>query len=371
MLRGFWAMVVKEFRQIRRDRVTMIFAILIPTIQLTIFGYAIRTDVVNVRTVLVDMSHSEASRKLVSSLNNTGVFKLIGYSLSYKEAYEMISNGFVKVAVIIPPDFTENPKPGEASCFQVLIDGSDSTTANYVMSTIEGVASSFSAKNLDNIDSTLVAPRVVAKPRMLFNPELKSSTFFVPALIVIILHMPLIMLTSLSIVRERAEGTLEQLIVTPITPLALMLGKLTPFFVIGILSGAVILTAMILIFKVPIMGNAIILQLFLILWIITSLAMGLLFSTVAKNQIQAVLMTILTVVPSILLSGFMFPRESMPALIYWITFLLPMTYAVSVVRGLVIRGASLSAVAPNIIILAFLCIFLITFATLRFQKRLG
>ncbi len=362
-------MTVKEFRQVRRDRVTIFIAILIPTIQLIIFGYAVRTDVINVRAVVFDMAQSELSRELVTRINNTGVFILKSYVLSYAEAYDSIKDGKAKVAIIIPPDFSANPKTGESSTFQVLVDGSDSTSANYASAAIEGVSAQMSAEGA--VTRLSVQPKYSARTRLLFNPELKSSTFFVPALLVVILHMPLIILTSLSIVRERVEGTLEQLIVTPIGRLGLMLGKLVPFFTIGVVSGAGVLLVMVTVFKVPIRGSLFSLTLILLLWIVTSLAMGLMFSTVARTQLQAVLMAILTVVPSILLSGFMFPRESMPAVIYYITFALPMTYAVNVIRGLVIRGASVSALAIDLAVLLVFCLALLTLATKRFQKRLG
>lgn len=366
MLRGFWAMTIKEFRQLSRDRTTIIIAVLIPVIQLTIFGYAIRTDVTNVSTVIMDMSHNEASRELVSALDNTGVFKIKRYVVSYGSAYDAIRDGKTKVAIIIPPGFSSNPlrKP---STFQVLVDGSDSTVANYVMGAVEGVAASLSKRSAGAIRAR---PMFVSQARVLFNPELKSARFFVPGLIVLILHMPLVVLTSLSMVREKAEGTLEQLIVTPIGPLGLMLGKLVPFFCIGALAGIGILLVMVFIFKVPISGSLPLLILVLFFWVLVSLALGLMLSTIARTQLQAMLMAILTIVPSILLSGFIFPRESMPAPIYPITLLLPMTYAVNVVRGLVIRGADLTALARDIGVLIAMCITLLSIATFRFQKRL-
>jgi len=367
LLRGFVPMAVKEFRQVLRDRVTIVIAVLIPVIQIIIFGYAIRTDVTNVTCIIADLSQSELSRKLVTALENTGVFRIRQAVLSYGDAHDLIRNGKAKVAVIIPPDFSSRRATYESSQVQVLIDGSDSTVANYVLSTLDAVIRKMSEQALVK---RRLKPRFVARPRVLFNPELKSATFFVPALIVLILHMPLIVLTSLSIVRERAEGTLEQLIVTPIGRLGLMLGKLVPFFCIGTISGVGVLLVMVYVFNVPVLGSLSMLTVVLLLWVLTSLSLGLMLSTIAKTQIQAVLMAILVVVPSILLSGFIFPRESMPVVVYPITLLIPMTYAVNIVRGLVIRGADAGAILPDFGVLIGITIFLLTMSTVRFQKKL-
>jgi len=368
VLRGLFAMALKEFRQLRRDRLTIIIAILIPVIQLTIFGYAISTEVKNVTAVVVDQSHTSSSRRLVSALDNTGVFIFKHYLLSYGEAYDALRDGKAKAAIIIPPRFSDHLPPGESASVQVLVDGSDSTVANYVLNTVSGVVAAMAQDDAVRID---MKPRFVARARVLFNPDLKSSVFFVPALIVLILHLPLMLLTSLSLVRERAEGTLEQLIVTPIGRLGLMLGKLVPFFWLGVAEGVGVLLVMVYIFQVPVRGSIAILIVVLLLWIIASLALGLMISTMARNQLQAVLMTILIVIPSILLSGFIFPRESMPAVIYPITFLLPMTYSLNIVRGMVIRGAGALALMSDLAVLVGICIAFIFLATVRFQKRLG
>jgi len=369
MFRGLGAMTVKEFRQLRRDPVTIAIAVIIPTIQLTILGYAIRTDVRNVTLVVADLSRTEASRNLVAKTLNTGVFRFAGSVTSFGEAYDAVRNGRARAALLIAPDYTDRPPSGKSAEFQVIVDGSDSTTANYVVATMDGVAGAIQERKSPGAPPETM-PGVVVKPRILFNPDLRSSVYFVPALVVLILHLPLLILTSLSIVRERVEGTLEQLIVTPISRVGLMLGKLIPFFIIGVSAGVIILLVMVYVFGVPIRGSLAWLGLILLVWIATSLALGLLISTIARTQLQAVLMSILVVVPSILLSGFMFPRESMPAPVYPITWFLPMTYAVTVVRGIVIRGAPPLALLPHIAILVAFGISMIAVATLRFQKRL-
>lgn len=361
-------MTVKEFRQVMRDRTTIIIAVMIPMLQLAIFGYAIRTDVTNVSMVIVDLSQSELSREFVNAVGTSGVFNIRGYCLSHGQAHDLIRNGKAKVAIVIPPDFAEVGMVSEPRKIQILLDGSDSTVASYVQSAINGISTSFGEK-LFKVEAT--KPILVPVSRILFNPELESATFFVPALAVLILHMPLIVLTSLAIVRERVEGTLEQLIVTPIGRLGLMLGKLGPYFAIGVAAGVLVILVMVLVFKIAIRGNVLLLCAFLLLWIMTSLAIGLMLSSIAKTELQAVLTSILVVVPSILLSGFMFPRESMPSAVYPITLLLPMTYAVNIVRAIVIRGADVSAILGNLLVLFVFFLGLITIATKRFQKRLG
>jgi len=372
MFRGLRAMALKELLQLRRDRVTIAIAILIPVIQLIILGYAISTEVKNVTAVVVDLALNESSREFVSGLGNSGVFILQGAKLSYDEAYQAIVDGDAKAAFLIPPGFAPDAGDDQSRTVQVLVDGSDSTTANYVMSTVSGVSQELSQRYITQA-GIVGAQRagVAVRTRVLFNPQLRSSVFFVPAILVLILHMPLLLLTALSVVRERVEGTLEQLIATPISRLGLMIGKLVPMFWLGVLEGTGVLLVMVYLFQVPLRGSLPLLVVLLLLWVAASLALGLFISTIARNQLQAVMMSILVIIPSILLSGFMFPRESMPAIIYPFTYLLPMTYALNIVRGLVIRGTGSFALLPDIIVLTLFTVGMVVLAATRFQKRLG
>lgn len=370
MFRGLRAMALKELRQLRRDRVTIVIAILIPVIQLIILGYAISTEVKNVTAVVVDLALTESSREFVSKLDNSGVFILRAAKLSYDGAYQAIVDGDAKAAFLIPPGFAPDAGDDQSRTVQVLVDGSDSTTANYVMSTVSGVSQELSQRYLTQAGLVTQAG-VQARARVLFNPQLRSTVFFVPAILVLILHLPLVLLTALSVVRERVEGTLEQLIATPISRMGLMLGKLVPMFGLGVLEGTGVLLVMVYVFAVPLRGSLPLLVVLLLLWVAASLSLGLLISTAARNQLQAVLMSILVIIPSILLSGFMFPRESMPAIIYPFTYLLPMTYALNIVRGLVIRGTGPLALLPEIAVLTVFAVGMVILAATRFQKRLG
>ncbi len=372
MFRGLSAMALKELRQLRRDRVTIVIAILIPVIQLIILGYAISTEVKNVTAVAVDLALNESSRELLTGLEHSGVFILRSAKLSYDEAYQAIVDGDAKAAFLIPPGFAPGAGSEQARTIQVLVDGSDSTTANYVLSTVNGVSRELSTRYLTKTGLVPSANAgVSARTRVLFNPRLRSTVFFVPAILVLILHMPLVLLTALSVVRERVEGTLEQLIATPISRLALMIGKLVPMFWLGMFEGTGVILVMVYVFNVPLRGSLPLLIILMLLWVAASLALGLLISTVARNQLQAVLMSVMVIIPSILLSGFMFPRESMPAVIYPLTYLLPMTYALNIVRGLVIRGTGFSALFPEIIVLTVFAVGMVVLAATRFQKRLG
>lgn len=372
MFKGLLPMAIKEMRQLLRDRATLRIILLLPIMQLVILGYAISTDVKNVSAVVTDLAANESSREMVQMLENTGVFRLHSAQLSYDEAYQAIVDGHAKAAFLIPPGFSPDAASDYSRTMQVLVDGSDSNTANYVLSTVGNTARTLSSRFI--LHSGRVqqqVPAVEAQTRILFNPRLKSSNFFVPGLLVLILYMPLVLLTALSVVRERVEGTLEQLIVTPISRLGLILGKLLPMFVLGAIEGVGVITVMVYIFHVPLRGSLALLTVMMMIWVLGSLSQGLMVSTFAQTQLQAVMVSILSIVPQIMLSGFIFPRESMPAVIYPVTFLLPMTYAVYVVRGIVIRGAGFFALLPEIAAMCVYAFGLIILSTLLFRKRVG
>lgn len=372
MFRGLLPMALKETRQLLRDRATLRMILMLPVLQLIILGYAISTDVKNISAVVTDLSLNESSREIVQMLDNTGVFRLQAAQFSYEEAYQAIVDGHAKVAFLIPPGFSPDASNEYSRTMQVLVDGSDSTTANYVLSTVSNTARTLSARFIMHTGRVMPQqPGVEAQSRILFNPRLKSSNFFVPGLLVLILYMPLVLLTALSVVRERVEGTLEQLIVTPISRAGLILGKLLPMFVLGAIEGIGVIIVMVYVFNVPLRGSLALLTVMMMIWVLGSLSQGLMVSTVAHTQLQAVMVSILSIVPQIMLSGFIFPRESMPAVIYPITFLLPMTYAVYVVRGIVIRGAGFFALLPEICAMTVFAFGLIILAALRFRKRLG
>ncbi|MGI8907190.1 MAG: ABC transporter permease [Candidatus Sumerlaeaceae bacterium] len=367
MLRGLLAIIYKELLQVRRDPSTR-FVFMVPVIQTMIFGFAIDLDVQHIRSVVCDLDRSTESRRLVERFQNTGSFDIVGEVPSEAEARRRIIAGTARVAIIVPPDYSADRLRGQQANVQLLVDGSDSTVAMNAVQTGRGVA---------EIESRLVsgiqldAAPVDVRPRVLFNPDLISSHFYVPGLVGIILQLVTVMLTAFAIVRERERGTLEQLAVTPVSKSALILGKLIPYAVIGMLQTLLVLTLMRFVFGVHIEGDVFLLLSLSALFLLPSLALGILISTVAINQAQAMQLSLLIMLPSVLLSGFAFPRETMPAVIRAIGWAIPVTYYVQILRGIILRGAGLWALWPQTLALAGFAVVLVTLSAARFQKRIA
>jgi ABC transporter DrrB family efflux protein len=367
MLRGLGAIIYKEILQLRRDPATR-FVFLIPFMQTLIFGFAIDLDVQHIRTVVVDLDRSAESRRLIERFENTGTFNIVGEAPSEAEARRRIIAGKAKVAVIVSTDYSAQRLRGDQAKVQVLIDGSDSTVATNALQTARGIGE-VESRIVSGVD--LNSAPVDIRPRVLFNPDLISSHFYVPGLIGIILQLVTVMLTAFAVVRERERGTLEQLAVTPVSKSALILGKLIPYAVIGMLQTVLVLGLMRFVFGVHIEGDLFLLLALSVLFLLPSLALGILISTVATNQAQAMQMSFLIMLPSVLLSGFAFPRETMPALIRGIGWAIPVTYYVEILRGIILRGAGLWALWPQTLALAGFSIVLVTISAARFQKRIA
>lgn len=367
MLFGLSAVMRKEVLQIRRDPSTR-FVFMIPFLQLMVFGFAIDLDVQNVPALLYDMDQSAASRRLVERLVNTGTFEIIGSVNSEREIRRGIVAGWAKVGIIVPPDYSADLLRGRQATVQVLIDGSDSVVATNAVQTSLGVGQIQSLALVNLPRGTLP---VEVRPRVLFNPDLVSANFYVPGLVGIILQVVTVFLTAFSIVRERERGTLEQLSVTPVSRGALVLGKLVPYAVIGMLQTIVVLVLMRVVFGIVIAGDVGLLLALSALFLLPALAIGIWISTVAQNQAQATQMGILIMLPSVLLSGFAFPRETMPLPIYLLTFLIPVTYYVEILRGIILRGAGLWALWPQTVSLACFAVVLVAISVARFRKRVG
>jgi len=378
---GLAAILLKEFSHIRRDPGTLFFAFLIPVLQLAIFGYAIETTIEHIRTVVLDLDGREESRRLVEAFVNSRTF-LVVQRVNDQESFDRaIAGGRAKVGVKVPPDFTERLLGGRRASVQVLIDGSDSQVAMTALNTANllGLNQSLRRARLfaESIQTAVArdpagrfALPIEVRPRLLFNPDLISSRFFVPALVGIILQLVTLFLTSFSIVRERELGTLEQLFVTPVGRAGLLLGKLIPYAVLGFLETLLILLVMVFIFGVPIHGSLVLLLALSLLFVLTGLGLGLLVSTVARTQPQALQLGYAVMLPSILLSGFMFPREAMPTVIYWLTFAIPVTYFLEILRGIILRSADFKDLLPHVIGLSACCLVILALSVLRFRKQL-
>jgi ribosome-dependent ATPase len=367
-MRGLAAIIYKELIQVRRDPATA-FVFIIPVIQLLLFGFALDTDVRHIPTAVFDLDQRAAARDLLAKFESTSYFNVIRHASTQQELYDAIVSGEAQVGIVIPPDYSDRALAGRGATVQVLIDGSDNTVASRVLYVANGVGLNASMAQLQGNNGS--AMPIEVRPYMLYNPNMKSANFFVPGLVGIILQIVTLFLTAFSIVRERERGTMEQLIVTPVGRAALMIGKLIPYAVIGMLETCFVLAAMVWIFKVPINGNLALLLLLSVLFLIPALGLGIFISTLARNQGQAVQFAFLLMMPSILLSGFMFPRESMPGPIYVVTFLIPVTYYLQILRGIILRGAPFEFLIQQSVMLAVFSVVIFTISTLRFQKRLG
>lgn len=379
---GFWAILYKEFAHIRRDRGTLFFAFLIPAIQLTIFGYAINVTIEDIPLVVLDLDQRADSRELISAFENTHTFEVALYAHSHDEFHHALTSGRAKAGIIIPPDYSARLLSGERADVQLLADGSDSQVATTAMNSANLLISRLAIGRARAFGDALhvapardpagnLAPPIEARVRLLYNPNLESARFFVPGLVGIILQLVLLFLTSFSIVRERERGTLEQLFVTPVSRGGLIFGKLVPYALMAIGELLIVLVIMTTVFAVPIRGSLLLLVPLCMLFILTALGLGLLISTLARTQLGALQSAFIVMLPSVLLSGFMFPRAEMPLPIYAVSCLLPVTYFIEILRGVILRGADFTDVAPFAAGLGVCCVVILTLSVTRFRKQLA
>jgi ABC transporter DrrB family efflux protein len=365
-LRGFVAVLYKEWIHVLRDRTTLILALALPTLQLLLFGYAINTRVEHIPTAYHNEDRGPVSILALNALRASQEFDLVREAPSREALEALIVAGRVHVAVDVPPNFSANVNAGRPAQLQVLIDGSDSSIAQeaYGASGLIGQAVSAALRPRGEITATLIDVR----PRMLFNPSLRSANYLVPGLIGVIMQVITIFLMALSIVGERERGTLDQLLVTPIGSTGLMLGKIAPYAAIGFVDFILVLLAMVFIFQVPIAGSLLLLLALGACFLVAALGLGLLVSSVAQTQLQAMLMTFALTMPSILLSGFFFERELMPTVMQWVGLVIPLTYFLEILRGIVLRGAGLDALWPQVLAMTGLGLLLIVAASIRFAR---
>ena len=361
-LRRTRAIGAKEVRQLLRDRLTFGMIVGIPLLQVILFGYAINTDVRHMRAAVTDMANTQLSRTLVAQAEASQVVDVVATAPSAPALEQLIQDGRVSVGIYIPPDFDRRVATGAQPAAQLMVDGSDPT----LLGVAQGLARMPLA--LRGLPRTVPAP--IFEIRDYYNPERRSAVAIVPGLIGVILTLTMVLFTAVAIVRERERGNLELLITTPVSTVELMVGKIVPYIVIGLIQVTIVLLLGWYLFSVPVQGSLLSLYLAALLFIASSLGLGLLISTLAKTQFQAMQLTVFTFLPSILLSGFMFPFDGMPAFARWIGELLPLTHFVRLVRGVLLRGAELSGLWPDIWpLLAFFAVTM-TLAVLKFHKRL-
>ncbi len=355
------AVAAKEVRQLSRDRITMGLIVGIPTIQLLLFGYAINFDVRGVSAAVLDQSQTSLSRRLVGDLGATQVLGRIRQARTDRELRELMQSGEANIAIVIAPDLERRIVDGNRAALQILVDGSQPA--------LENVAAGLAAMPLLRRAGAGPSARPV-EIQVAYNPEKRTAVQIVPALCGVILTMTMVIFTASAIVRERERGNLELLITTPVSSAELMAGKLLPYVAIGLIQTTLIIALGYFLFGVPVEGRLLDLYLGALLFIAASLSLGLLISTIAKTQFQAMQMSIVTMLPSILMSGFMFPFEGMPKAAQWIAQVLPLTHFNEIIRGIVLRGAALADMRPELAKLVTFLVVMLVVSTLRFRKRL-
>ncbi|MFI5288296.1 MAG: ABC transporter permease [Polyangia bacterium] len=363
MWSSFKAVFRKEFIHIFRDRGTLIAAFSIPIFQLILFGF-IDMTVKHLPTVVVDQDHSSDSRELMDRLRATDTFEISEITPDPKRAREAITAGRARVAVVIPPDFHDKRARHESAKILVLIDGSDSTASAQALASVNGLTAQM---NLEAVTQA-AGPSLSAQPIILFNPDGRTANYIIPGLVAILLQIVAMVLAAVAIVREREKGTLEQLLVTPIDPLGLMLGKLGPYLFIGLVEMAMVLFIMRWGFAVPIRGNLLFLFAMAVIYLFALLSLGLFISTRAQTQAQAQQMAQMFLLPSIFLSGYIFPFEGLPWLLQAIGELLPATHMVTIMRGVVLRNAGPWELLPHVMALVVISGALVFLSVRRFKK---
>jgi ABC-2 type transport system permease protein len=365
-----WPMLRKEFTQLRRDRLTFGLMLGIPLMQMIVFGYLVRTEVRDIPLAVVDDARTEESRALMQRLVNTHNFRFVQQLTSRDEIDKTLESGTARAVLVVPPEFSRDIARGAPSSAQLVIDASDPLTAS---SAISGAATAALATQSALGGAAAAgrgAPAFTLAIRPRYNPALRDAVNIVPGLIGVILTITLVMIMSLSLVRERERGTLEQLIVTPISKTAVILGKILPFLGIGFVQVTVVLIVARYLFRVPAEGSLLLLYLFALLFMLGMLALGIFMSTLARTQAQALQLALLVIMPSFLLSGFMFPLAAMPRAAQIAGALLPVTHFLTALRSILLKGAGFSALWHEAVILAVVALVLVVLSVRRFAKTL-
>ena len=367
-----FAILIKEFRQIRRDRLTFAMMVAVPILQLVLFGYAINTDPKHLPMAIVQADQSEFSRSLVASLENSAYFRVIARPRSEAQGNRLLDAGQVQFLLVIPPDFSRRLVRGERPAVLLAADATDPAASGNALGALNAITRQVLARDLTGPLQALLprdTPFEIRAQRR-YNPEGVSRYNIVPGLIGVILTMTMVMMTSLAMTRERERGTMENLLATPVRPLEVMVGKILPYILIGYVQVAVILSAARLLFDVPMVGSPALLSMALVIFIAANLAVGFTFSTIARNQLQAMQLTFFFFLPSILLSGFMFPFRGMPEWAQVIGEVLPLTHFLRIVRGIMLKGNGVAEIGGNVWPIAAFMLAAGTVAMLRYRQTL-
>lgn len=357
------AVAGKEVRQLRRDRLTGGMIVGIPLLQILIFGYGINFDVRHIRAGVVDYANTSASRALIADLGASQVVRFVATAADPHGLRAMIASGEVSVGLYIPRDFERRRVQGDRPVAQLLVDGGEPG--------LEPALRALASAPVAQRKGARGVPARNIEVLVEYNPERRTAVQVVPALIGVILSLTMVIFTAVALVRERERGNLELLITTPVRSMELMIGKLLPYVVVGLIQTTIILLTGVLLFDVPVNGSLWELYAGAALFIAATLALGLLISTLVKTQFQAMQLGLMTLLPSILLSGFVFPFDGMPEVVQWLAQVLPLTHFNQIVRGIVLRGADLGSLGEPVLKLTVFLVAALTLAALRFRKRLG
>ncbi len=366
--RGFSAVFYKESLHIRRDFSTLFFSLIIPILQMFLLGYAIDTNIRQINTVVYNADGRRESRELLDRLTNSDTFHLIRYVNNDRDLNDAIISGRCRVGVKIPVDYSDRLLHQTGAQVLVLIDGSDSSVAGQAINVTTAIGLDESLRRvLANSD---VPFPMEMRPKILFNPDSRSPNFFLPGLVAVLLLNVTTFLTAFSIVREKERGTLEQLFVTPVRPMGLLLGKLLPYLAIGFFELSMLLVAMRFLFGVPIHGSVVLLAFLSLPYLFVSLSLGILISSKATSQANAMQLAFITILPSIFFSGYIFPRETMPRFFYYLSYFVPAAYYINITRGIILRGAGWVHLWSDALILFLMGAALLIIAARRFQNKI-
>ncbi|MFN3395913.1 MAG: ABC transporter permease [Thermodesulfovibrionales bacterium] len=361
-------MIIKEFIQVFRDRRMIAIVFLTPVMQLLAFGYAVTTDVNNISTAIYDPDKSYESRELVKKLESSGYFDIRYFADSPDEMQELLDRGRITAAIQINRGFSSDLKNNRQTEIQILVDGTDSNTATVAMD----YANRIIMKYAKDMGAQRIEPvKIDLRTRAWYNPDLRSRNYNVPGVIAIVIMLTCLLLTSMAVVREREIGTMEQLMVTPLKPIELMLGKTIPFAIIGFFDVFLVTMVGLFWFDIPIKGPIQLMPLATAIYLLSVLGIGLFISTISRTQQQAMMATFLFYIPAVLLSGFMFPIENMPEIIQYGTYINPLRYFLVIIRGIFLKGNGIAILWPQMLSLLLLGIIVMTLSSLRFRKRIG
>jgi len=372
----------KEFIQALRDPRMRVLLFIPPVVQLVVFGFAVNLDVDHARIAWMDMDRTPLSRDLRQRFEGSGRFDVVALPQSEEEVHQVLDRGTAQAVVRVLPDFERDVRRGRQTEVQVLVDGTNSNTASLISSYAAEIIAEFSSEVLGQQQNVQVLtrsahsavnmsfPNVAARTRVWFNPDLYSRNYFVPGVIANIIMLVTLMLTALAIVREKEIGTMEQLMVTPIRPLELMLGKTLPFAVVGMVDVVLITGVALVVFHIPLHGSALLLLFCSALFLLTSLGAGLFLSTISQTQQQAMMANFFFSTPAFMLSGFAFPIRNMPVAVQYLTYLNPLRYFMEVVRGIFLKGVGVNVLWPQMLAMAVYGVTVLGLSAARFHKKL-